>query len=278
MENLSVYLYNNTLDILLDLDPTTGGVNNVMYQRDLKIQRGLKNQIRVQFKNSDQKRVPLSNTQTFIFSMYDAINQRVLLEKPLEILDANTTATRGLALLTLTESETLDLDRSSYTYVVKQLGTDGSYMPAYSNTYYDVAGTVHLKNDAYPVLRPSQEIVSFVKSFNAGTNLYEHKSGNIDADPEFNRGPALHTLALYLNAYRGTVYIQATMNNTPASSGRYVTVASKTYTGFSGVDYFNFNGIFSYIRILHVPATKPAETDNDNPSYWGALDKALYRS
>jgi hypothetical protein len=278
MENLPVYLYNNLLDITLDLDATVRGVNNVMYQRDLKIQKGLKNQVRIQFKNSDQKRIHISNTQTFVFSMFDAINRRLLIEKPLSILDADTTATRGLAMLTLTESDTVDLDRSSYQFSIKQLDTDGSYTPAYANTYYGVNGTLHILNDIFPVLQPSAEIVSFLKSFNADSQLFEHKSGNVYANPEFNGNTALHTAAMYMTGYRGTVLIQATLNNTPASSGRYVTVATRTYTGFTGIDYVNFNGVFNYIRVMHIPATKPAESDNDNPSYYGSFDKVLYRS
>ena len=135
MLNLPIYLYDSVLTVTLDLDATVRGVNQVMYQRDLKIQKGIKNKIRLQFKNSDQKKVSISNTQTFVFSLFDAVNQRVLLEKSIEVLDQNTTSTRGLALVTLTESDTLDLDRSSYQYSVKVLDSDGTYLPTYSNTY-----------------------------------------------------------------------------------------------------------------------------------------------
>jgi hypothetical protein len=278
MQNLPVYLYNNTLDVLLDLDSATRGVNNVMYQRDLKVQKGLKNQIRIQFKNSDQKKVQISNTETYVFSMFDAINRRLLVEKTLEVLDANTTATRGLALLTLSESDTQDLKVSSYQFAIRRLDEQGSYQPAYSNTYYGVNGTLHILDDVYPVLQPSTTVTTFPKSFNSNSGLYEHKSGNISAHPEYNGNQALHTLAMYMTGYRGTVYIQGTLNNTPGSSGRYVTLATRTYTGFTGIDYVNFTGIFSYIRIMHIPATKPAESDNDNPSYYGSFDKILYRS
>ena len=40
MQSLPIYLYPNTLDVILDLDPNVLGVNRVMYQRDLKIQNG----------------------------------------------------------------------------------------------------------------------------------------------------------------------------------------------------------------------------------------------
>lgn len=278
MQNLPVYLYNYKLDVTLDLDATVKGVNRVMYQRDLKVQKGLKNQIRIQFKNSDQKNIRIYNTQTFVFSMYDAINRRLIVEKPLTVLDQATTATKGLALLTLTESDTIDLDRTSYQYSIRLLDTDGSYVPAYANTYYGINGTLHLNNDIYPVLQDSIEIKDFIKSYNDEIHKYEHKSGNIYASPEYNGNTALHTIALYLTGYKGTVYIQGTLDNDPGSSGNYSTIDTKTFTGSTGITYINFNGIYSYIRIVHVPAQGPTDPDNDNPAYYGSFDKALYRS
>ena len=277
MQILPIYLYANTLNVTLDLDATIRGVNQVMYQRDLTIQKGIKNQIRIQFKNSDQKRISISDTQTFVFSMFDAINQRLIIEKPLEVL-AETTSTKGLALLTLTESDTLDLDKSSYTYSVKVKDTDGSFAPAYANTYYGMNGTLHLANDVFPVLKDSNAITSFLPTFNGNTRLYEHKSGNIYAFPEYNGNTALHTMALYMTAYKGTVLIQATLDNTPTGDNAYYTLDTRVYTGFTGVDYLNFNGVFTYVRIVHIPATAPAESNNDNPSFFGSFDKALYRS
>jgi hypothetical protein len=175
MQNLPIYLYNYRLDVTLDLDPTVKGVNQVMYQRDLKIQKGIKNKVRVQFKNSDQKSVRVHNTQTFVFSMFDAVNQRLLLNKELEILDEGTTSTRGLAQLTLNESDTLDLDRTDYQYTVRMIDSDGSFLPAYANTYYGMAGTLHLTNEVYPVLKDSVEISTFNITFNDEIQKYEHK-------------------------------------------------------------------------------------------------------
>ncbi len=280
MQVLPVYLYQNNLDVILDLDPTIRGVNRVMYQHDLKIQKGLKNKVRVQFKNSDQKRISISNTQTFVFSMYDAINRRLLLEKELAVLDAGTTSTRGLAELTLTESDTVDLDKSSYTYSVKYVDpNDGTYLPAYSNTYYGINGTVHLSEDIYPVLQPSQEVSDLQMSFNVSTDLYEYKSRAIYASPEYNGNTALHTMAFYLTGFKGTVYVQATLNNDPDDLGSYSTIKTLNYNGYTGIDYVNFNGVYSYINVLVVPARGPLDLNNrDNQDYRGTFDKFLYRS
>lgn len=278
MQNLPIYLYSNTINITLDLDNTVKGVNQVMYQRDLKIQKGLKNQVRIQFKNSDQKNIRIYNTQTFVFSMFDAINKRTILEKPLSVLDQGTTSTKGLSLLSLSESDTINLEKSSYQFNIKLRDSDGSYMPAYSNTYYGIAGTLHLLNDGFPELTDSTTIQNFNKFFNSDTLEYEHFSGDVYAYPEYKSNNGLHTVAIYMTAYKGTVLIQGTLDNSPGPNANYTTIASRTYTGNTSIDSVNFYGIYSYIRFIHVPSKAPADPDNDNPSYYGNLDKILYRS
>lgn len=279
MQVLPVYLYQNNLDVILDLDPAVLGVNNVMYQRDLKVQKGLKNSIRIQFKNSDQKRIGISSTDTFVFSMYDSISQRMVIEKDLEVLDEGTTATRGLALLTLLEGDTVDLDVSSYTYSIKKLEPDHSYSPTYSNTYYGINGTLHLLNDVNPTLTPSVEISDFLVSYNDSTDLYEFKSRAVYADPQFQGPTALHTAAIYLTNFKGTVYIMGTLNNNPNDTGYYAVLEERRYTGFSGIDYVNFNGVYSYLNFMYVPDKGSLDLNNrDNQDYRGTLDKILYRS
>jgi hypothetical protein len=277
MQNLPIYLYPNTLDVILDLDATIKGANRVMYQKDLTIQKGIKNQVRVQFKNSDQKKLSISNTQTFVFSMFDAVNQRLIIEKPIEVL-AESTGTRGVGLLTLTESDTMDLDRSSYQYTVKLFDIDGSYTPTYANTYYGMAGTLHLKSDAYPVLQDSTSVNAFNPVWNDHTHMYEFFSGNIYANPEYNSNSALHTIAFYLSNYKGAIYIEGALDNSPDSSNNYSAIASRIYNGTSGVEYVNFNGVYSYIRVRHVPAQGPTGQDNRDTAFSGTLDKILYRS
>jgi hypothetical protein len=372
MQNLPIYLYPNTLDVILDLDETVLGINQVMYQRDLKIQKGIKNKIRIQFKNSDQKLLPISNTQTFVFNMFDNTSQELVLQKELTVLDdsiylnvnanqgsisqvltfddvsnisvgqavfgygiaanstilsigtgsiatvvttvttssittstvfspitnivtlnnytlkpvststgvvINTIGLKGLGELTFTESDTVNLERGEYTYsVVYQDPNDNTYLPVYANTYYGISGTVHLTEEVYPRLKPSQEIVSFLKSYNQDTYLYEHKSGPFYAYPEFKSNTALHTLAMYMTNYIGTVYIQATLSNNASDFGKYATVATLNYNGFNGIDYINFNGLFTYIRVMYIPGTAPASGNNDDPTYYGSFDKVLYRS
>jgi hypothetical protein len=280
MQKCPIYLYTNLFEVILDLDQNNR-VHNIMYQRNLQVQKGLKNRIQIQFKNSDQKLLNVSSS-TFVFSMFDNLTQRQLVRKDLSIIDIGTTSTKGLALLELSESDTLDLDTGLYKFSVAQIDSDGSYQPTYSNTYYGVSGQIEIRQDSFPVLTPSEEIVSFIPQYNYNVDeqRYEYYSGNIPAHPEFNGNTALHTVAIYMTKFKGTVKIQGTLSNSPGHFADYSTIKTLNYNGFTGIGYANFNGVFSFIRIIYVPTKNPVTGRNDNTeiAYRGTVDKALYRS
>ena len=214
-----IYLYPNTFDVILDLDQNTR-INNVMYQRELQIQKGLKNKIQFQFKNSDQKLVSIT-TGTYTFSMFDSINQRQLVSKPLSILDDGSTGTRGLALLEITESDTLNLDNGKYHFTIAALDSDGSYIPTYSNTYYSVSGNIEIKSDSFPVLQPSYTVFEFQPQFDFAQSLYVYYSGNIPSHPEFSGLEALHTISYGMTKFRGDVWVEGTQDNNPGYFGHF---------------------------------------------------------
>ena len=279
MQSLPIYLYLNTYSVILDLNETTLGVNRVMYQHDLKLQRGVKNSVRIQFKNSDQKRISVANSGTYMFNMFDIATQELVVQKPIEVIDNGvTTSTRGLAVLNLIEADTINLPKSSYNFSVTFIDpSDNTVNPAYANTYYGMLGTAYLENQAYPSLKPSQEVVSFMKVLNVDNYLFEYRSGDIYSYPELVNGGAVHTAAVYLTGYRGQLLVQGTLSNQPNNSS-YSTVATLTYSNYTGVDCVNFEGVFTYVRFVFIPAITPGTSSNDDPDYYGKFDKILYRS
>jgi hypothetical protein len=286
MQKCPVYLYHNSFEVILDLDQNLR-VNNIMYQHDLKIQKGLKNKVQIQVKNSDQKRIHVSSTDTsFVFSMFDVINQRQVVSKELTIIDEGTTATRGLALLELNESDTLDLDTGKYSFTVARKDKLTRQLePTYANTYYGVAGTIELRQDNFPILQPSRQVLGdsatineFQIQYNHDNSTWEYYSGNLYANPEFNGNNALHTMAFYLTRYKGRIIIEASQENDPGFFGNFAILSNKAYSRFTGIDYQNFYGVWSYVRIRYIPDTDPVSGDNRITSYRGFVDKLLYRS
>ena len=300
MQKCPIYLYPNSLDVTLDLDQNTR-TNNVMYQRQLQIQKGLKTKVQIQFKNSDQKRLSISNTQTFVFTMFDAVTKRQLVKKPIEILDEGSTATtyasKGLGLVEFIESDTLDLDIGTYGFTIFNQETNGSYTPAYSNTYYSVSGVLELRQDSYAVAQPSVDIPSVVfenaSINNLDTGYRDFYSGRIDAQPQFNGNNALHTMAFYLTNFKGNIYIQGTLDNSPDTNSNWVTIETLNYnTNKTGIIYKNFEGVWSWVRVKHIPEKNasygdqnylgPSNPSNPTPgkSFYpnGKIDRLLYRS
>jgi hypothetical protein len=278
---LPVYLYPNVYEVILDLD-NNNRINQVMYQRKITLQKGVKNTVQLQFKNSDQKLLNVSSS-TFVFVLFDSTDQRNLIQKSVTILDnGSTLALRGLGQVVFTESDLNECESTYYKIGIKALDTDGSYAPAYANTYYEVAGTAEVKHDLYPTLVPSQEINrnQFDVYYNADISFrrYEYYSGNLDAAPQFKSNTALHTAAVYMTNYKGQVLIEGTLENDPATFGNYATISSHSYNGFSGIDYTNFNGIFSKVRIRYIPEKNPVSQQNNDIGYAGTVDRVLYRS
>jgi len=372
MQNLPVYLYPNKTDVLVDSDNGTRGAYNAMYQRELKIQKGLKNKVQLQFKNSDQKPIRIlaatttsdfvssntfilsvSNTasiavgmapsinstltyfqggtfvsdigsgtvtintqnpvynpeineflspllldistgtqitfgNSFTFNMFDSINNNLLISKSVDILDDGvSTATRGLALLTLNENDTRELETTSYTFGITQVDEEGANLATYSNVYYGINGTLQLTADLYPMPRATTEVIKFANYYNRNSLKYDFYSPNLRAYPEQNQ---VTTLALYLNKFKGTILVQATMENFPGTFANYATIATLTYTTpTTKVIYQNAVGSWSDVRVLWTPDTdgasnyySPQMPGNPTPGkeYFpsGKIDKIQYRS
>lgn len=371
MQKLPIYLYSNLLNVQLDLDYNQR-THNVMYQRELKLQRAMKNKVQFQFKNSDQKNIrilaatettgsatsasnvltvvdasnvqlgmfvsspnitngtyvsaidsnsitlsnqdplydadldqflsPITSTinsgtsltfnHNFVFSMFDAEQNRMVVQKTLEIVDDGvSTATRGLAVLSLSENDTRNLHNGYYNFSITLADSDGERLPAYSNTYYDIRGTARLSADFVPVLNPGVETSSFKYFSNRDpdANRYDFYSGNLRANPEVSQ---LTTVAMYFTNYTGTVEVQATLDNQPSNFGNYATLETRTYENFTGVDYANAEGTWSDVRVKWYPANSdlpnglnfysPEMPGNPTPGTAhypnGKIDKLIVRS
>lgn len=279
MQKCPIYLYSNLFETIVDLDTNTR-IHNIMYQHEIKIQKGLMNRVQIHFKNSDQKLLNVS-TGTFIFSMFDTISQRHVLKKVIEILDDGVNrSTKGLGQVVIDEHDTRGIDLGSYKFAVTSLSADGNYSPTYSNTYYGTSGLIEVRQDAFPTLYPSIEVTDFQLVYNHEAFKYEYLSGHLDATPALVDNVALKTMAIYMTNYTGRILIQGTLDNSPGYFGNYATIQDKSYTHFTGIDYLNFNGVFSYIQTKHIPAVDPITNNNDHSSdaYHGTVDKILLRA
>ena len=235
------------------------GRNSKVYDRRITLHRGVSNPITFTFKNEDQKAQDITS-KTYELNVIDTESKKSVITKTLTILDdGSTVSTKGDASCTITEGDLLPLDAKFYNFAVREVKSDGSREVTYSDTGYAAAGTIELLDGAYPEFLPSTSITAFTESGGIFT------SGSIDGRPGINNNKALHTIAIYPQAFSGTVTVQGTMSSTPDNDD-FVDITTTTLSSASTPSTLNFTGVFQNVRFKY-------EKTSGN----GKIDKILYR-
>lgn len=258
MQTVSRYLLSNMVMAYIN---GYHGRNSKVYDRQLKIYKGVSNPITFTFKNEDQKS-QFVDAKTFEFNLIDTDTQQSVLTRNLTILDdGSSILTKGRASVTLTEGDLLGLDAKFYSYSIREVATDGSRTVTFTDTAYNSAGTAEVLAGGYPQFVDSESIINFTKSGSTST------SSAIDARPGMNDNSALHTVAVYPVNFAGTLVIQGTMVSTAPTDADYFEISSNAITTTDTIAYYNFTGVLQYVRFRWT----------NNSGNTGVIDKILYR-
>jgi hypothetical protein len=265
MQTVSRYLLNNVVIVY-----TSGyhGRNSTVYDRRLKLYKGVSNPLTFTFKNEDQKAQDIT-AKTYEFVLIDSETKKSALTRNLTILDdGSTTSSKGTASITITEGDLLELDAKFYNYAIREVAADNSRTVTFADTAYNAAGTVEVLDGAYPDMIDSEEVASFTVT----TGPLTRTSSAIDANPGINNNAALHTIAVYTKSFSGSLRIQGTMAAIPDNSDYFdIAATDQSYTinfsNSSGVTYYNFTGVYQNVRFSWA-------NDTGNT---GQIDKILYR-
>ena len=286
-----VYLYSNKVDVFTSsMDTWSTERYRKVYNRNLKIFRGVDNRIDIQVRNADQKATNLTppNDPTdnlpydniLVFNLVSRDTKDLVLQKDFTAMDLAT----GKVTVTLTETELVDLDNGFYSYSIikelrKNLNEDStvlgykviSKMPMYMDAQYDTVGTLEITGDVYGDVEPSVLVDTFnyTNPFTQGDETPKFfVSQIIDARPTLNTANSTHTFQFYTSDnYQGTVTIEGSLDTqgaTPRES-KWVTIGDPV--NLTATKYRNVVGKYNWFRIKHVPTT--ANT--------GTVDKILYR-
>ena len=263
MQTVLRYLINNVVNVY---QSGYHGRNSKVYDRQIKLYKGVSNPLTFTFKNEDQK-AQFIDSKEFEFNLIDTETNKSVLTRSLTVLDdGSTTSTKGQASVTVTEGDLLQLDAKYYNYSIREIASNGTRTVTFADTAYNSAGTVEVLAGAYPQFVPSTVIDTFTKSGSTYTSSYE------SAKPGINNNTALHTVAVYAKNFAGTLTIQGTMADraevTVNPNDEYFTISTNTITTSDTIKYYNFNGVLEGIRFVWT-------RDVGNT---GVIDKILYRS
>jgi hypothetical protein len=267
MQLISVYLYPNKLDVFTNsLADWTQERYRQVYQRNLKIYRGVDNRIDFQVKNAAQKPLDITNG-VFVFTLVSRETQELLLTKVCDVRSFD----NGRIYVDLTEAEVRDIESGFYQFsLVQESHAESgdtyavtSRKPLYFDSQYDAVGTIEISGNIYGEPNSSQVIKEFAESVpEIYTDPNYFTSSIIDAHPETSIGSSTHTFQFYLTGYSGSLKIQGSLSD---GATPHVWTDVETFNVVdSNLTYTNIIGKYNFFRIRHTPSA-------------GTIDKILYR-
>jgi hypothetical protein len=265
MQKIQSYLYPNRIQLLTNLDESSE--NNqvewrIVYQRTIKIYKGIDNVLEVDVKNNDQKRISLSG-KTIHMIIFDLANNEVVRYTALNLEDDSSHASRGLARITVLGSDLEDLIPQSFNFIVymeDDVLNDVEIL--YGDSKYGARGTIELLNGVNPKPSLRKKYDNFRPETNYQTNQV-HVT-NYYSDPMtvkfYQAVPTTEvTVTAYPTNFIGTISIEATTNDTigheaflkgPIQSQTF-TQSRSTPVVFSNINVTDY----TYLRVKYTMTT-----------------------
>ena len=270
MQKISSYLYSNRILVVADLASYPVEWRPV-YQRKIKMYKGMKNVIEFDIRNADQKRIGVNgyNIKCLIMDVFNT-----------EVLTADVTpvaGTVGLATMTIPANEIDYIKPQFLKYTLYILNNDGSKTPLYSDAQFGVGGNIDLLSGAVSELREPQIIDAFNymhpdSLLNPALSDRVYTSDAVEVNPR-NDINDQHTISLEFrpNIFTASVTVQITTDVVVSTStiwsdletfqiSNTTDLVTKVYQEIE--DYSNNIG---WLRITYI-------LDNNNT---GTLDKVL---
>lgn len=234
-----------------------------MYQRTVKLYKGIDNLVKFTFKNSDQQRVNVLGWDIY-FNITSDTEGLVLVTKQASVIGD---PIRGEVLVSVSELDLLDLNEEYYAYSLSVRDPiSGIEQVVYSDDNYNARGEIQLLAGHYPQVRKSIQ-VSLPSSGNASIT-----SSTVTADTPTRQQSAHHTAQFFFTNFTGNIAVQTTLDALPPNgntssnvSVSWATVSSLQFVAQEGTTYTNFDGVYSASRFIIEPDS-------------GTVDKILYRS
>lgn len=242
MELTNVYLATQRMNVTLTTSAITPNRNPAMYAKNLILYRGIDNTIRFNFKNNDQKKVPIHD-KTITFNIIDNNDHTTYLTQTMSIEDGN----NGIGKLVIASSSLDSIKAQGYTWSIKVVDGEGNEHIGFTDDSYGARGELLLKDGVYP---------DFAESITA-TFTNGDLTSAINAKPRLNNNSALHTAQLYFStAYTGAVTIQGTMDDVAnQNSVNWFDIQTNNYTAQEDTTYVTWNGIYAGIRFSKADTT-----------------------
>jgi hypothetical protein len=265
---VDIYLYYNPIQVWL-VQSNRGAPNRNMNPNDVdfKLYKGVTNEMDFLIRNLDRKPIPLLGKKLLLTVVND-FNNEIVLQKPMQILDPY----KGQALARITPGEVQDFEIGYYRYTVLMINEDGNETLLYTDMDQRARGFFELKDGALPPPKPSIQLLASAflpVMINNQPITTVYVSSALRGDALLDLTDGLMTAAVYLENWIGTFTIQGTLESVPPDAFEsWIEIEKKIYSGFTGIDWFNIEGNYSWIRFVY---------END-PINEGFFTKVLFKN
>jgi len=232
----SVYYY-KPRHVVVYYSGTSTRRYQIVYAKNLTLNKGVDNVLQFQFLNQEQKAVNLTGKEvTFRLISYNG--QEVLLQKTVNILLPLT----GITELTTTSAELEDIDPQLCSYSLEVLDSGMNY-PVFVNSEANARGTIQVVNSVLPDFVPAFTVTIPNHTIpNNSTETYYSSTINTSDNP-------LLTLQPYYANYSGTVQIQG---STLPDADWYNINDPYMYLDATLSDGYIVSGFHPYVRVKFV--------------------------
>jgi hypothetical protein len=155
MQKISSYLYPNRINIVADvaLFPTRW---NIVYQNRVKIYQGVDNVLTIDVKNSDQKRIDISEMDLRMI----VTDVNGLLVSDVTVTPSNTD---GLATAVIEEADLENVTPQFLTFSIYRVNEDDSKTVFYADTQFGAKGNMELVGSIMNLPTPTRLISRFIE-------------------------------------------------------------------------------------------------------------------
>jgi hypothetical protein len=209
MQKISSYLYPNRVELLADLAGFITEYTNV-YQRIVKIYKGVDNVIEFDIKNADQKRIELVTDPVFTdirLNVMDATGNSV---GQYEVTPSTTL--KGIAIATIPSADIAEYSPQFFNYSVT-VTKDTDNVVLYADSRFGAVGKLELVGTAMPVTRLPKVYDKFVGEIDFAGNVMNRTSA---IPAKFYEAVPTSTINFEISTvdFTGSIYLEGTTDST----------------------------------------------------------------
>ena len=257
MQKIQVYLYPNRITVLTNLDENRTNTEwRIVYQRQVKIYKGIDNIIEIEVKNNDQKRVEIGISQLKLVLMDQSRN--LIGTYTAQSLEDSTQV--GLARLTIPSSDLEDLDPQFLKFAVYQVNAIFENILTYTDSQFGALGSIQLLDGINTITNTTTKFNRWTTETNYQGSRWEERkiytiSESIPLDSYRAQAKTSVVLKIKMKDFYGHVYVEGTDNEVIGNeafrnSSKLIDFIWDGYNGVWTTDPINIQDL-TYLRVKY---------------------------